>query len=111
MSRRLASLAGLVLVGVVAAAAVPAAVADPGTSRPEADKRLAQRGPQTSDGVRGKLAPYVPRALRTPPVISNDVTWSVAPGITFRSRQPSEAWTNSTNGNAHGISSASLNQE
>jgi len=73
MSRRLASLAGLVVVGVVAAAAVPAAVADPGTSRPEADKRLAQRGPQTSDGVRGKLAPYVPRALRTPPVITNDV--------------------------------------
>ena len=63
----------------VAAAAVPAAVADPGTSRPEADKRLAQRGPQTSDGVRGRLAPYVPRALRTPPVITNDVTWAVRP--------------------------------
>ena len=84
MSRRLASLAGLVLVGVVAAAAVPAAVADPGTSRPEADKRLAQRGPQTSDGVHGRLAPYVPRALRKPPVITNDITWAVAPGITFR---------------------------
>jgi hypothetical protein len=84
MSRRLAPLAGLVLVGVVAAAAVPAAVADPGTSRPEADKRLAQRGPQTSDRVPGRLAPYVPRALRKPPVITNDITWAVAPGITFR---------------------------
>ena len=84
MSRRLASLAGLVLVGVVTAAAVPAAVADPGTPRPEADKRLAQRGPQTSDRVPGRLAPYVPRALRKPPVITNDITWAVAPGITFR---------------------------
>ena len=26
----------------------------------------------------------MPRALRTPPVITNDVTWSVAPGVTFR---------------------------
>src|SRR6478735_7335986 len=84
MSPRLASLAGLVLVGVAAAAAVPAAVADPGTSRPDADKRLAQRGPQTSDRVHGRLAPYVPRALRKPPVITNDISWAVAPGITFR---------------------------
>ena len=34
--------------------------------------------------MRGRLAPYVPRALRTPPVITNDITWAVAPGITFR---------------------------
>ena len=84
MSRRLASLAGLVLLGVVAAATSGPADADPGTSRAEADKRQAQRGPQTSDGVRGRIAPYVPRALRLPPVITSDVTWSVAPGITFR---------------------------
>jgi exopolysaccharide biosynthesis protein len=84
MSRRLSSVAGLVLVGLVAATAWSPADADPGTSRPEADKRQAQRGPQTSDGVRGKVAPYVPRALRAPAVITSDFTWSVAPGITFR---------------------------
>jgi exopolysaccharide biosynthesis protein len=84
MSRRLASLAGLTVCALVVGVGPGPADADPGTSRPEADKRIAQQGPQTSDGVRGTLAPYVPRALRTPPVITNDVTWSVAPGITFR---------------------------
>jgi hypothetical protein len=34
--------------------------------------------------VRGPIAPYVPRALRTPPVITSDVTWPVVPGVTFR---------------------------
>ena len=51
---------------------------------PRPTNGLAQRGPQTSDGVRGRIAPYVPRALRLPAVITSDVTWSVAPGITFR---------------------------
>ena len=45
---------------------------------------MAQRGPQTSDGVRGPIAPYVPQGLRPPPVITSDVTWPVVPGVTFR---------------------------
>jgi hypothetical protein len=81
--------AGLVLTSLTALAlAVPTiATADPGqpsSTRTWHDKRPHQKGPQTSDGVRGAIAPYVPRALRTDPVISNDVTWPVAPGVTYR---------------------------
>ena len=64
------------------ALAVPGADADPG--RPDGDHRVRQNGRQTSDRVRGPIAPYVPRALRTPPVITSDVTWPVVPGVTFR---------------------------
>ncbi|MEO6512994.1 MAG: phosphodiester glycosidase family protein [Nocardioides sp.] len=76
----------LVLTLVTACAlAVPVvagpSAADPG---PGPDKRPHQKGPQTSDGVRGAIAPYVPRALRTDPVISNEATWAVAPGVTYR---------------------------
>ena len=84
MSRRLASVAGLALCAVVASTAPGPADADPGGSRPPEDKRRAQTRPQTSDGVRGSIAPYVPRALRIPPVITSDVTWPVVPGVTFR---------------------------
>jgi len=83
MSHRL-SLAALALCAVAAGTTVGPADADPGSSRPEKDDRRAQRGPQTSDGVRGPIAPYVPRALRREPVITSDVTWPVAPGVTFR---------------------------
>jgi hypothetical protein len=65
------------------ALAAPVAQADP--QRPDGgDHRQRQSGPQTSDGVRGPIAPYVPRALRTPPVVTNEVTWPVVPGVTFR---------------------------
>jgi hypothetical protein len=77
-------LAGLALTALTAfALAIPAvpSTADPGH---HGDTRPRQRGPQTSDGERGAIAPYVPRALRTEPVISNDVTWPVVPGVTFR---------------------------
>ncbi len=90
MSRRLASLAGLVVVGVLTATAPNPAGADPGDAGDAGDpavlpdKRPHQHGPQTSDGARGAIAPYVPRALRTEPVISNEVTWPVVPGVTFR---------------------------
>jgi hypothetical protein len=84
MSRRLVSVAGIALCAVVAAIAAGPADADPGPSRAPEDKRVAQRGAQTSDGARGPIAPYVPRALRTPPVITSDVTWPVVPGVTFR---------------------------
>jgi hypothetical protein len=82
--RRLVPAALLAGCALLAAAAVGPADADPGSARPDADHRRAQRGPQTSDGVRGPIAPYVPRALRTPPVITSDVSWPVAPGVTFR---------------------------
>jgi len=84
MSRRLASVAGLAVCALVVAIGRGPADADPGGSRPEADKRQVQRGPQTSDGVGGQIAPYVPRFLRKPAVITSDVTWTVAPGVTFR---------------------------
>jgi hypothetical protein len=79
--------AGPVLAALTALAlAVPTAPstagADPGTTTP--DKRPHQRGPQTTDRVPGTIAPYVPRALRTDPVISNEVTWQVVPGVTYR---------------------------
>ena len=85
--------AALVLTAVTACAlAIPATgAADPGTPHPHAvqakgaDQRPRQHGRQTSDGVRGAIAPYLPRALRTPPVITRDETWPVAPGVTFRS--------------------------
>jgi hypothetical protein len=85
--------AGLVLTTLTAfALAVPTvATADPGgpgdsdaSSRLLPDKRPHHHGPQTSDGVRGAIAPHVPRALRTEPVISNEVTWPVAPGVSYR---------------------------
>ncbi len=80
--------AALVLTAVTACAlAVPMTGAGADPSRPVDpghDKRPHQRGPQTSDGVRGEIAPYVPRALRMDPVISNEVTWPVVPGVTFR---------------------------
>jgi hypothetical protein len=84
MHRRRVALASVVACAAVASATQVPAGADPGLSRPEADQRVAQKGPQTSDGVRGPIAPYVPRALRTPPVITSDVTWPVVPGVTFR---------------------------
>ena len=84
MSRRLVSLAALVVCAVAAGVTVGPADADPGGSRPERDERKAQRGPQTSDGARGKIAPYVPQGLRQPPVITSDITWPVVPGVTFR---------------------------
>ena len=74
----------LLLTALTACAlAVPttSADADPGDHR---DTRPQQRGPQTSDGRRGAIAPYVPRQLLTDPVISNDVTWPVVPGVTYR---------------------------
>jgi hypothetical protein len=79
--------AGPVLAALTALAlAVPTAPstagADPGTTTP--DKRPHQHGPQTSDRVPGTIAPYLPRALRTDPVISNEVTWQVVPGVTYR---------------------------
>jgi hypothetical protein len=82
MSRRLASVAGLAICALAASTIAPAD-ADPGGARPE-DRRQAQQGPQTSDHVRGRIAPYVPPALRTPPVITSDVSWPVVPGVTFR---------------------------
>ena len=72
--------AALLLTAVTACAlAIPATgAADPGTAHDQtvqakgADQRPRQHGRQTSDGVRGAIAPYVPRALRTPPVITRD---------------------------------------
>ncbi len=79
---------GLLAVLTACALAVPAttsfAGADPGGASGGADKRPRQSGPQTSDGVRGKIAPYVPRFLQKPATITSDVTWTVAPGVTFR---------------------------
>ncbi len=76
--------AALLLTALTACAlAVPTttADADPGD---HGDTRPRQLGPQTSDREGGEIAPYVPRALRTEPVISNEVTWPVVPGVTFR---------------------------
>ena len=87
MSRRLVSVAAMALCALAAGAAVGPADAQPGDQpgdRPEHDERVAQRGAQTSDGVRGRIAPYVPQGLRPPPVITSDVTWPVVPGVTFR---------------------------
>src|SRR5690242_11070839 len=77
----------LVLTAATALAlAVPATgVADPGDQGPR------QQGPQTSDRVPGRVAPYVPPALRTPPVITRDETWPVAPGVTFRDWDQTDA--------------------
>jgi hypothetical protein len=79
--------AALVLTALTACAlAVPTTIADadPGNPGNGHDTRPRQVGPQTSDGRHGAIAPYVPRALRTEPVISNEVTWPVVPGVTFR---------------------------
>lgn len=67
----------------LAAPLTPLAGADPGLPS-GGDRRPRQSGPQTSDGVRGPVAPYVPAWRRTPAVITQDVTWPVAPGVTFR---------------------------
>lgn len=40
---------------------------------------------QTSDGVRGRIARQLPRGARvTPPVVTSDVTYEIAPGLTIR---------------------------
>ncbi len=80
-------------------ASLPTASADPGGSRaggqrvgPDSrDHRPRQRAPQTSDGVRGDVAAYVPRALRKPPVVSNELTWLVSPGVTYRQWDQTDA--------------------
>jgi Phosphodiester glycosidase len=64
------------------ASATSFAGADPGSAG--RDHRPQQSAPQTSDGVRGPIAPYVPLSRRGPAVITQDVTWPVAPGVTFR---------------------------
>src|SRR5262245_801421 len=80
----------LTAVALCALVAPVAAQADPQRADP-GDHRQRQSGPQTSDGVRGPIAPYVPRALRKPPVISDEVTWPVAPGVTFRQWDQTDA--------------------
>jgi hypothetical protein len=40
---------------------------------------------QTSDGVRGRIARQLPRGARvTPPTVTSDVTYEIAPGMTIR---------------------------
>jgi hypothetical protein len=78
---RAAALLLTALTACAVAVGTTSADADPGA---HADTRPRQLGPQTSDRERGAIAPYVPRALRMEPVISNEVTWPVVPGVTFR---------------------------
>lgn len=78
---RAAALLLTALTACVLAVPTTTADADPGD---HGDTRPRQLSPQTSDRERGEVAPYVPRALRTEPVISNEVTWPVVPGVTFR---------------------------
>lgn len=79
----------------LAAPVVPAGAGTPDPQRErsayERDHRPRQHTPQTSDGVRGAIAPYVPRALRKPPVVSGEVTWPVAPGVTYRQWDQTDA--------------------
>lgn len=74
---------------LVGAWLMPAAAGDP--IHPPAPDR--QRAPQTSDGVPGEIAPWVPRSQRGPAswTWTTLAGWEVAPGISFEKFDLSDA--------------------
>ena len=83
MRRRLGLIPAALLAVLALTSAAGLAVAPgwaDGSARPYADR---QRGPQTSDGLRGERALPIPAAFRTEDTWTTLQTYPVAPGVTF----------------------------
>lgn len=75
-------LAGAVVAGLVAA---PTAAEEGRTAASDGNGQQAteSRTKHSSDGIRGEIAPPLPPGRRADPVITNVVTYPMAPGLTF----------------------------
>lgn len=90
----LTAAAALLLAPPSGAGTTPAAAtyhADPDTPRVRAEAGFGPRQ-QTSDGVPGTRVPWVPSALLAKdPIITNEYSWIMAPGLTYRQWDQTDA--------------------